>query len=953
MRLVRLVKYSYGKFKKKFDKFFQKKSRLLGEVYLSENEYRALLDIVRNNLLTRISNKSFNNPDIVVSVAMVQIGIRDYTEGNYWDRFCETLKINLNAMQRRDIGQLFFETLDKYGLFKYTNSETNRNDYVINILIHGIIPNYYINDFFEFVYTFYDININRNITPSLSSDLKYLTEFIADSLTSEKEEVSLKISGYTSIYRLRKSTKLYIGLLERKARFLIRRIIKLIDSKYWGGSLPKNPRNRITLQFLVWANTSERFLTDVQIAASGKKRDNKQFTSPYFTFDFEKHVINLVIPSQKFKNNEFKDEVKVKIKVNDNIIYQTNLDTYSIIGGYKTVKKSIQVPTKNMFDKIVVTVITGVSRKFNIPERSYILFDELGQNTNIHSGTIYILSKPNIIVDSDDLIEKKEFNNFSFYYLELEYNSIIFIDNTPLSPSGKVYEGLQKKGLITGIAAISEENEILPVYKSHPDILFKINNKKNIDGIGIVINGKRHRLSDIANKVCFKQFELKDGNGGWAIQINLLSLIGIKPSLVEFSIDIPGTNGIRRIGKYILMPGLKYEFIDAPYVFTDKAVIEVENEINIKAINMDKLDKGHVYGLSLTTEKTYALFSINIFNKEYRLQIEVPYLRWKFDDEVWKINSEENLWYKDIGDNLFVDFPGAGNLSLIINNDPETQQDGEYINGLYKFNFRRYLSYFSENGLKYSVNLKYNDEIVEIMTILSKCIAKSANLSFDPINKILNGNFEILGKGKCVVDIIYKDTKEKIAENINLSNSNGKLNLKGNFKNGLHTVVIYSIEEDEYGFGIYKRKIYKKDIDTTNPYDLSDKVIKLKWLRIRIFKEKLNKEYLIGNIKNGKHIGVYYGNIYVMENGVKKLWHEVSSVKITFLDKKFFNRVNLKVKYDDEWTVLLYDTFKKVLVLEEDYSLPKKIAYRRYEFLSDEETEFTVEIIKGENKSGF
>lgn len=941
------MRYSYNKFKRKFDKFLQKRNKLLGEIYLSELQYEALIGIVKNVLITKIRNNSINSYDIVISVAMVQIGIREYTEGNYWDRFCSTLNLELNTNQKRDLGQLFLETLNKYNLFIYRNANSSRNDYVTNILIHCIIPNYYIADFFDFVYTFYDINLGRNISSRTSSDLRYLTDFINDSLSSNKDEVRVKVKGFSNIYRLRKSTKLYISFMDRKARFLIRRLIKLIDAKYWDGSLPKMTRNRITQQFLIWANKSERFLTDVQVATISKKRGNKQFISPYFTYSFKDKSVNIVIPPQKFRTDEFNEVVKAEIRIEDNILEDLTLDTFSIIGGYKTEEKVIKIHSNNIFDKITVNFKSGIDKKFNLPKRDYIIFDEKGISTNIHSGTIYILCKNNLKVESDDLIEKNEYKDFTIYYLILDNSSIIFINNTPFSPSGHINYGIQKRGLLKGIQAISEDKEILPVYISHPNILFR-STKDNIDGIGVIVNKQRYRLKEIAEKVYLKIFEVHDGNNGQALQINFSNFIGDQSMLVEFYIDIPGSSGNKNIDKYILLPKLNYKFNDSPYIFTDKAVIEINNIENLKALEMQKIEKGHVYGIGLTPEKKFAKFNTNLNNKIYSLLIEIPYLRWKFDDKEWEISHEDNLWYKDIGDELFIDLPGVDYLMLIINDDPETIQYGEYTNGLFKFNLRRYLGYFRNDIYKYNVKLKYYDnnvvKYIELMSIISSCITKYAHLSFDPKRKILSGSFEIIGKGKCVLDIIHKETDEKVVENIDISN--GNLSIQGEFKNGIHKVVIYSIEEDEFGFNEYKRKIFKKDIDTTNPYDLSEKEIRLRGIKIRIFKLGFSKKYIIGNIKKSDVFGTYYGEMFTIENGEKVSWNKDCPVKITFLDKNTFSKANINIKYDGEWTVLLYDYLKKELVIEEDYTLPKKIAYKRYEFLSEEDTEFPV-IIQG------
>lgn len=942
----KMNKYTYQRFNKKFEKFFQKKTKLLGEIYLSEKEYEALIEIARNRVKTFIDSENFTRWDLVTSVALVHIGIKDYTEGNYWDRVCETLNLNLNALQRTNIGQLFLATLKKYGLFIYDNPNTKNNSYVNNILIHGLVPNNYIEDFFEFIYTFYEINLNRSISSSLTTDLKYLSSFISESLENKSDDVKVKTSESVRTYKLRKSTKLFIGLQDRKARLLIRRLVKLMDAKYWNGELPRDPKNRITQAFLRWSEKSPRFQTDIEVTATGRGRGQKQFTSPYLTFDFRAETFNLIVPPQKFKNDEFTGEIVLLINI-DNKVSTYKLKAFGIIGGYRTEEKCINIPNESIFKRISIRISSGVSRQFNIAESNYIILDELGQRTNsVLNGTNYIITKPGVVVESESIIEKRYYLKYTFYYINVEADSIIFIDNLQISSSTSgITEGLKSKGLVKGVTATSEDGELLPVYAYHPNILYRVNNK-NIEGVGIIINRKRYRIIDIEDKVNLKQFELKDGTSGIGLYFNLSGLLGEERDVVELSLDEPGSYRMRGTQKYILIPKFKYNFFEAPYVFKDKAVIEITNGQGLRPVNMKKIEH-EIYGINLYPEKTYAKFETCISDKQYTLAFEIPYLRWRFENSEWKIGSEEELWYKDIGDELVVDLPYVGNITLILNNDPETKQEGVYRDGTYRFNIKKYAGYFIERGAKHQINIRFNDQTITIATILSRCIAKYANLLYDPINKTLRGSFVIAGRGKCVADIVYKNTGEKIAENVDIVD--GKLNLKVDFKGGIHKVTLYSVEEDDFGFGSVRRPILSRDVDTTDPYDLTNKSLKIRSIKYRVFRERLYQEYLIENIINSEQLGVYYGDIFIIDSERKRLWKEVSPVKVIFTDIENMNKAVIKLKYDDEWSDFLYDTRRKELALDEDPSLPKKIAYTRYEFLSDDETEFTVEIRKRGN----
>ena len=72
--------------------FLSSRYELIGQVKVSDEEYNELLSYVRN--MVRCAYVQTIVPvDEVLSVAMVQIAIRVYSEGNYWDCFNEEIGI--------------------------------------------------------------------------------------------------------------------------------------------------------------------------------------------------------------------------------------------------------------------------------------------------------------------------------------------------------------------------------------------------------------------------------------------------------------------------------------------------------------------------------------------------------------------------------------------------------------------------------------------------------------------------------------------------------------------------------------------------------------------------------------------------------------------------------------------------------------------------------------------
>ena len=255
-----MKKYSYLWFLQKFKSEIKKGKKILGEIYLRDKEYEKLLKLSKERIIG-YKKLGFNNKDdLVLAVALVQIGIYSYTSGNYWDMFDATLDIKTSVNERTKLGQLFLKTLNKFNLPILENDRDGRNKYVNNILYHGLIPDYYLEDFFEFLFAFYESNLGRTIPSTLREDLNYLMLFIKDSWQSgTSNEVKVSDAKTVKIYKIRKTTKVALTGFEKRVRMLIRHLLKLIDAKYWDNKVPRYTKSRFTKKFIAWCNRSTNF----------------------------------------------------------------------------------------------------------------------------------------------------------------------------------------------------------------------------------------------------------------------------------------------------------------------------------------------------------------------------------------------------------------------------------------------------------------------------------------------------------------------------------------------------------------------------------------------------------------------------------------------------------------------------------------------------------------------
>ena len=164
--------------------------KLLSQIPVSENEYKELLEYARSYVV-RMYMQTIVPADIVLSVALVQIAIRTYYDGNYWEYFLEELEMDVSSSKRNYIGQVFAATLRKYRLFEIPHEQGAKYAYVENIKAHAFVPNNYLHGYFDFLFAFYDKNILRQLPDDIDEEFLEMSEFFASTLRASGDSFSL------------------------------------------------------------------------------------------------------------------------------------------------------------------------------------------------------------------------------------------------------------------------------------------------------------------------------------------------------------------------------------------------------------------------------------------------------------------------------------------------------------------------------------------------------------------------------------------------------------------------------------------------------------------------------------------------------------------------------------------------------------------------------------------
>jgi len=166
-----------------------KKALLLGELPVSNEEYSWLKTYFINYIV-----KSDNAPvtvDLAIALFLVQVAIREYTEGKYWDNLERTLDCVVPQARRTKANDIFYKTLVFYDLFVFP-SKNGKMQYTEMIKAHAFVTNNYMSGFFDFINAYFETVLFRQLNKKdVSEDLAALSAYMKETL-EDGDSISIK-----------------------------------------------------------------------------------------------------------------------------------------------------------------------------------------------------------------------------------------------------------------------------------------------------------------------------------------------------------------------------------------------------------------------------------------------------------------------------------------------------------------------------------------------------------------------------------------------------------------------------------------------------------------------------------------------------------------------------------------------------------------------------------------
>lgn len=895
-----------------------KRKKLIGDIAISDEEFAILIEYLKSfyHYLRLFHWEECS--DLLVCVAMVQIGIR-YYDGGYWPHFAKLLdEPSWNINRQAVMGKVCIAALHEYK--KFVNDE---NDRINTILMHGFVANRYFDNLIDFLFAYYRIDLERDLSRNDRDTMREL-------LSSMKRK-----DNSNRTYKLVQQTSDAVTANPLGSNIRLRWLLGLIDASFWGEDIKINPDNRLSRMFGEWTSKSKDF------TASRGTRGEKQriYSSPHLMFDINKGTFAVRLPSQIVRSTDYLFWNVALDGRNEHL----SVEAFESVLAYKTEPLILPIRSSELFGKMSfeLTYFEN-SKRFSLPKEEIRFFTKDGYSvapTSLKPGEYYAFSPKNVCVESTALVESQNFVGLKFYYFTFEDGDLLRLPNgTAVCIGKRVEEGLITHGVLNEVTSANGH----AVFNAIPSVLIKMK-ESALSGTAVTINGTKYRLLDKCTPVLVELDEGKHEKGFW---FSLESLGVTENGDYELDVDVPNDRSIRR-WNFTLIKHLQYQFDDqAPYVFTAKGSLLFHGcESAIKCLTpgvaYDKEDKS--FNFAVSSENRNLEFSIG----NIRFIILVPMLEYSFDNSTWNTQQHEAIWHADFPTKIWLRYPASKikfEMDGVNYGEEETAEvfTRRISDGIFECDLTRFKSWIDNEHIRNRLILHCASEPIDFLDIIARSYVVSGVIEADTDRNKLFLKCDIIGRGEYYVDVYCGS--DLIAEKIFLQD--GQAELEGRVRSGKYRMEVFETEADEDSWfdEVTYKSIYKIGIEVVNPHDLTGKSLELTTAmkdEKDLFKLQFEKKYLIKELSILDETDEYRYRGQLIELG--------SSRTIADVVVEFFNLNQLRYamiswidpEYGDELE-FLYDYVSKQIVCEEQSGLSPSEKYRRYEPLYLDEYFFGV-----------
>lgn len=949
--------------KELLDRIKENNIHLLGQINISEEEYRDLLHYSRNYVFN-ISPSVRVKPDIRLSVTLVQVAIREYKEGRFWQYFCDAIDKQMSSSKMNYCGKVFYATVKKIGLLYINKDDNGSQMYVENIKIHAMVTNYYMDGFWEFLSSYYEKNLFRQISDDLFEDIELLSSFMKKTLSDNSDSIiGEENKGHASkSYKLLKGTRYFFAYSNVDVIISsLKPLLKYIDIYYYDSELPDG-NNRYAESFINWCKGREAKENLIE-----KQKRNRLLASkrPYIHFDFDQMLSFLIIPSQKFRDNECDGEASVEVTINE-VTKKIDLEIYKSFGLY--ISEPVRIPIPSVFDDVNITIESGVTKKYRILSSNYRIINKNNDVTyKLTLGDNLLLIEKDKEVSYEGQTTCIDFSNeykdFDLYSLKVSDDSVIHIGKRTVSIAGEYSEIPFFENEIKHYDVFDLKNNKLIATRSHPTISFMVQERK-ISGTVLVVNDKKISLDTVDKIVGGSTIDTNDK----AITLELEHVLPSEEGTYNVYIDIPDEKNIY-IPKYVRINKMDILFNKSIYSSEDDIYLWIKNRCDniwpdredITLVSID--EDSDEYIIPFKENESEICLHLDL-NEELLIKLPLNILKFGFSMDELSCYRSSFLWYSDLKETIYVSAPDINEVRIYLNHERDKYVKGFSLGGdLFRVDISELKQRICKNiykGWTY-INIscigtkKYSYLLYSVLRVLWV----EPYFDFILVDGHLGFDIEVNGNAQLAVDIEEEYSKKKLVKDRKITtgiNSFPELPL-----DGVYSIIPKMIEGDEFGLNtstLKMRPLFDQSyVDLNNLTDCRLSVADLLYFE----EEKLlSYEYRV-DIRKKIDSCTYEGYMHGLKREKK-----TKSSKDLFADdnrksvKKRFGKVQIKVleesdkciyiqiyssTYDegeDEWIEFYYDDEFHTLLHSNDNALSQCKSYDRFIFLADDETKYRV-----------
>lgn len=933
-----------------FSQLDNRKLKFLGQAEVSSENYRALINYLRE-FFQNARIQSVVPCDLLIAVALVQIAIRNYGENEkFWDSVTQATSVFFSTQKANYAGRIFLKTAQKLGLFILPKEDGSNWQYVENIKAHAFVTDAYMQRFFEFASAFYEKNLLRELSPDIQDDFGELSDFMQTTLRNSGDAIVERneITKTSKFYRLLKSTRAVFAYADKQTIYdLFFPSLQLIDRYFYDDIRPQNPTNRFEKGFLRWCDEAEQKASEVSGRATGKRSILSR--RPYLRVSACRELASVVIPPQKFRHEACDGNASAIVTVNGRTITYP-LELYRSFGMY--ISEELSIPVSGVFDEIGVRIVSLKEKSFTIPAQDYRIFSPSWSSIpRLRLGQNYLLAKKNLPIEcqrEQDLIESSfSYQNWQYHSFTITAESVVFIDNRPLSVVGEyspepIFENQIQDYLVT-----DEAGKKLLVSGDHPRVSFLAESRK-LRGSALLVNGKRYPLESITEKSSFVWPKDKTLS---AVSVDLASALPQEDGRYQIVLDIPAEPN-RAICDYLILADFRCVLDKPAYFYENEALLFIREgahhvtEINENwAVEEKETEKQVCVPLDVHNEQ----ISFQIDGK-YRVSMPVPMFQYGFSQESMRIDWPEYLWYADLEETLYLKVPGAEKLHVsYAGAEWPIRASGVKISaGFFRIDVSSIKQAIRADTEKrrHDILILYTDE-KEKELLLPPFLRKieitpyfklrwQDGMAFCDVKKIV-------GKANAFLTVVQTDTQQPALEDFPITV--GRNILPGVGKSVLYDFHPYMEESDDFGFSSEKTEL--KSIIGVSCEDWNDLEGCMLSVESVLYKGKnLNCDYdyylvLEEKIGQNRYLGSMFGRCasdnrstgqYAQDSGGKtitsKLGKALIDLSVGENEIKAFPKLYSYV--DEEWSGLFFDSQKRMLLHADDWLLTQQRQETRF-----------------------